>query len=60
MPHAKTDVTGTGPKEAMAQAQTLGGALLLPAAIFTYALQVGWLTNHDTRLFVRHAASLLR
>ena len=26
----------------MAQAQTLGGGLLLPAAIFTYALQVEW------------------
>jgi hypothetical protein len=39
---AKTIVYGAGPKEAMAQAQTLGGGLLLPAAIFTYALQVEW------------------
>ena len=48
---------GTGLKEAMAQAQTLGGALLLPAAIFTYALQVGWLTNRSTCIFAPSPAS---
>ena len=50
-------LSGTGPKEAMAQAQTLGGALLLPAAMFTYALQVGWFSNHSTCIFAPFAAS---
>lgn len=39
-PLANSNVHGAGPKEAIPQAQTLGGAFLLPAAIFTYALQV--------------------